>query len=31
VAIEHGDERRKNVYTALKSIDKQLQPKMKGK
>jgi uncharacterized protein (DUF362 family) len=31
VAIAHGDERRKNVYTALKSIDKQLQAKMNGK
>lgn len=31
VAIAHGDERRKNVYTALKSIDKELQAKMKGK
>jgi len=31
VAIAHGDERRKNVYTALKSIDKDLQAKMKGK
>ena len=31
VAIAHGDDRRKNAYTALKSIDKQLQAKMKGK
>jgi uncharacterized protein (DUF362 family) len=31
VAIAHGDERRKNVYTALKSIDKDLQAKMKSK
>jgi uncharacterized protein (DUF362 family) len=31
VAIAHGDERRKNVYTALKSIDRQLQAKMNGK
>ena len=31
VAIAHGDERRKNVYTALKSIDKELQAKMKSK
>jgi len=31
VAIAHGDQRRKNVYTALKSIDQQLQAKMKGK
>jgi uncharacterized protein (DUF362 family) len=31
VAIAHGDQRRKNVYTALKSIDKELQAKMKGK
>jgi uncharacterized protein (DUF362 family) len=31
VAIAHGDQRRKNVYTALKSIDEQLQAKMKGK
>jgi uncharacterized protein (DUF362 family) len=31
VAIAHGDERRKNVYAALKSIDKQLQAKMNGK
>src|ERR1039457_2773392 len=31
VAIAHGDERRKNVYTALKSIDQELQAKMKSK
>jgi uncharacterized protein (DUF362 family) len=31
VAIAHGDERRKNVYTALKSIDQELQAKMQGK
>ena len=31
VALAHGDERRKNVYTALKSIDQQMQAKMKGK
>jgi uncharacterized protein (DUF362 family) len=31
VAIAQGDERRKNVYTALKSIDKELQAKMQGK
>lgn len=31
VAIAHGDERRKNVYAALKEIDKQLRPKMKTK
>jgi uncharacterized protein (DUF362 family) len=31
VAIAHGDDRRKNVYTALKSIDKDLQAKMKSK
>jgi uncharacterized protein (DUF362 family) len=31
VAIANGDERRKNVYTALKSIDKELQAKMKAK
>ena len=31
VAIAQGDARRKNVYTALKSIDKDLQAKMQGK
>ncbi|MEI9977337.1 MAG: DUF362 domain-containing protein [Ignavibacteriota bacterium] len=31
VAIAQGDDRRKNVYTALKLIDKQLAAKMKGK
>lgn len=31
VAIQHGEERRKNVYMALKAIDKDLQAKMKGK
>jgi uncharacterized protein (DUF362 family) len=31
VAIAQGDDRRKNAYAALKSIDKQLQAKMKGK
>jgi len=31
VAIAHGDQRRKNAYSALKSIDQQLQAKMKGK
>jgi uncharacterized protein (DUF362 family) len=31
VAIEHGGERRRNVYNALKAIDKDLQAKMKGK
>jgi uncharacterized protein (DUF362 family) len=31
VAISHGEDRRKNVYTALKSIDKELQAKMKSK
>jgi len=31
VALANGDERRKNVYTALKTIDKQLQAKMTGK
>jgi len=31
VAIAQGDERRKNAYTALKSIDKELQAKMKAK
>src|SRR5208283_1456984 len=31
VALTHGDQRRKNVYTALKSIDKQMQAKMNGK
>ena len=31
VAIAHGNERRKNVYSALKLVDKQLQAKMKGK
>jgi uncharacterized protein (DUF362 family) len=31
VFIAQGDERRKNVYTAMKAIDKDLQPKMKGK
>jgi len=31
VAIEHGDDRRKNVYLALKAIDKDLQAKMQGK
>ena len=31
VAIAQGDERRKNVYTALKTIDKELQAKMKTK
>ena len=29
VALVHGDERRKNVYNALKTIDKELQAKMK--
>ena len=31
VALPQGDERRKNVYTALKAIDNDLQAKMKGK
>lgn len=31
VAIIHGEDRRKNVYNALKAIDGDLQPKMKGK
>jgi uncharacterized protein (DUF362 family) len=31
VAIAHGDERRKNAYSALKAIDKELREKMKGK
>jgi uncharacterized protein (DUF362 family) len=31
VAISQGDARRKNVYNALKAIDKELQAKMKGK
>ncbi len=31
VAIQPGDERRKNVYLALKAIDKKLQAKMKDK
>jgi uncharacterized protein (DUF362 family) len=31
VAISHSEDRRKNVYTALKSIDKELQAKMKSK
>jgi uncharacterized protein (DUF362 family) len=31
VAIEHGDDRRRNVYNALKAIDKDLQAKMKNK
>jgi uncharacterized protein (DUF362 family) len=31
VAIAQGDDRRKNVYTALKTIDKDLQAKMKTK
>uniref|UniRef100_Q02C16 DUF362 domain-containing protein n=1 Tax=Solibacter usitatus (strain Ellin6076) TaxID=234267 RepID=Q02C16_SOLUE len=31
VAIVHGEERRRNVYNALKAIDKDLQAKMKGK
>ena len=29
VAIAHGEERRKNVYAALKQIDPELRPKMK--
>jgi uncharacterized protein (DUF362 family) len=31
VAISQGEDRRKNAYTALKTIDKDLQAKMKGK
>jgi uncharacterized protein (DUF362 family) len=31
VAIVKGDDRRKNVYNALKAIDKELQPKLKNK
>jgi uncharacterized protein (DUF362 family) len=31
VALIHGEDRRKNVYTALKTIDKQLRTQMKGK
>jgi uncharacterized protein (DUF362 family) len=31
VAIAQGQERRKNAYTALKAIDKELREKMKGK
>jgi uncharacterized protein (DUF362 family) len=31
VAIAHGEDRRKNAYNAFKSIDKDLQAKMKGK
>ncbi|HUA64173.1 MAG TPA: DUF362 domain-containing protein [Verrucomicrobiae bacterium] len=31
VAIAHGDQRRANVYNALKAIDKDLREKMKGK
>jgi uncharacterized protein (DUF362 family) len=31
VAIQQGNERRKNVYQALKAIDKDLRAKMKGK
>ena len=31
VAIEHGPDRRRNVYNALKAIDQDLQAKMKGK
>ncbi|HEX3742288.1 MAG TPA: DUF362 domain-containing protein [Bryobacteraceae bacterium] len=31
VAIAHSGERRKNVYTALKSIDKEMKAKMKGR
>ena len=31
VAIAHGDDRRKNVYNALKAIDKDLREKMKTK
>jgi uncharacterized protein (DUF362 family) len=31
VAIMHGEERRRNVYNALKAIDGDLQAKMKGK
>jgi uncharacterized protein (DUF362 family) len=31
VALAHGEDRRKNVYTALKTIDGELQAKMKGK
>jgi len=31
VAIAHGEDRRKNAYTAFKSIDTDLQAKMKGK
>jgi len=31
VAIAQGEDRRKNVYTALKAIDKDLQPKLKAK
>jgi uncharacterized protein (DUF362 family) len=31
VAIAHGEERRRNVYNALKAIDGDLQAKMKGK
>ena len=31
VVIQQGEERRKNVYLALKAIDKDLQAKMKGK
>jgi uncharacterized protein (DUF362 family) len=31
VAIEHGADRRRNVYNSLKAIDQQLKVKMKGK
>ncbi len=31
VALIHGENRRKNVYDALKAIDKEIQAKMKGK
>ncbi len=31
VAIQQGEDRRKNVYLALKAIDQDLRPRMKGK